>query len=373
MAGRGRGERVVNPIPRRLVRRRISRAETAAGVVILVVLATVAVWIHRQGRAFDPASRDISFQTLQRSSVADTLYRTPIKRWADPTREGAGPGQPDLGLFPPALLEGGWSLDGRVETYDPENLYVKIDGAAEQYLAFGFRELFYVTLAREGQFLTLELYDQGRMAHALGVFARQRDETRKVLSAEGVHYVPTTVGAIGIRDRYFFKLAADRPSESVVAKTQQVLRLIAGLPAGNGGGGARDDELSMDLLSVGLGIPFERIAFQKENVFQYDFLEEFWFGVPESGRDLRVFLHGEVDASAAGALLTRLVEEQSGEYEILERGEHHALLRHEFLGSFFAAGTRGRMLYGLEHAQDEATARAWIRRLEEVIGEKARR
>ncbi|MDQ7006601.1 MAG: hypothetical protein Q9Q40_05175 [Acidobacteriota bacterium] len=366
VVSRDQSQRVFNPIPRRLLRRRITRAEAMAGGLTLLALLVFGAWILTRAEAYDPAERDIAFETLQQGSVADTLYRRPVRRWVDPGTPAAP--TVDLGPFPPSLLEGGWTLDGRVETYTPENLYVKINGAAEQYLAFDFRRLTYLTLARGPLFLTIELYDQGRPAHALGLFARQRNADAPVLSEQGVHYTRTSVGALGMRGGLFFRIAASAPGPLVEAKTRQVLRLLAEVDRS----GQEPDGKIVEFFTGRLGLPFEAVSYQKENVFQYDFLEDFWFasGLEKlgAGRDARIFVHQARDAGRAEALYRRLVAEQLAEYEPIEQAGEDILLRHRYLGTVFALARDGARLYGVEHAADRAVARALLARMQEAAG-----
>ncbi len=364
MASAKQSQRVFNPIPRRLVRRRITRAEVLSGSLVLLVLLAIGGWIRSRAEAYDPADRDIAFETLQRSSVVDTLYRRPLQYWREPGTESAA--VPDLGPFPQDLLAGGWQLDGRVETYTPENLYVKINGAAEQFLAFDFEALTYLTLVRGPIFLTIELYDQARPANALGLFARLRNPEARVLSSGGVHYTPTSVGALGMRGAIFFRIVGSAQRPEVEQKTRQIIGLLAEMARPT----AAVDEV--ELFTEGLGLPFESVAYQKENVFQYDFLEDFWFASgldsPGAGPDARVFFHRAASPARARDLYRRLLDEQLVEYEQVEARQAGVLLRHRYLGTYFALARDGARLYGAEHVADPAAARALLKRMKEVSG-----
>lgn len=362
MAARSHGERVLNPQRRRIFRRRISPWENASAAALVGAVLLAALWVLLQRDNYDPSERDISLEALQAGSIADDLYHTPLKTWIEPGRVPAGNSGPDLGIFPSSLLEGGWSLRGRVETYDPDNLYEKINGAAEQYLSFGFQRLHYLTLEEEGRSLILELYDQTRFRNALGIFAAQRDASRKVLGEGTLYYYPTSVGAVGIHGNYLFKIAGSEASAPMTDKTEQLLEVVAALPTSPGGGSE-----VFTLMTGPLGIPFESVAYQKQDVFQYDFLGDVWFGSPAGAGEARYFVHRAGSVEEASSLYGQLAEEQAYEYAVVEEDEGGALFRHEFLETFFAARHAGSWLYGVDGAGDRATAERLLSRLDEAL------
>jgi hypothetical protein len=361
LARKRTGERVFRTLKPKLMRKRIPPVETAFGAGFLVLLVLVALWVLSRRDAFDPTERDISFETLQAASVEDTLYRRPLQRWVESGTAGGAVASPELGVFPDGLLAGGWELDGRVENYDPDNVYEKINGAAEQYLAFGFRALHYATLAREGSFLTVELYDQGEFRNALGIFAAQRDTSRRIREEGDVYYYPTAVGAVGGYANYYFKIAGDRASEAVTEKARQIVAMVSQLPAVGAAAPA-----PYAILTDDLGFDLGAIAYQRADVFQYDFLGDFWFADVGEGSDARYFIHEASDAEEARALFARLVEEQMYDYAVLERDDDGALLEHEYLKTVFAVRRRGRVIFGVEGAESRERALALIRPLDEV-------
>ena len=63
----------------------------------------------------------------------------------------------------------------------------------------------------------------------------------------------------------------------------------------------------------------------------------------------------------------RLLEEQLFEYALLERDEESALLRHEYLETVFGLRRIGRLLVGVEGAENRERALDCLGRLGEVI------
>jgi len=69
-----------------------------------------------------------------------------------------------------------WKLIEAPKTYLPESLFEYIDGAAESYLSYDFRELLVAQFQKPGTeaTLTLEVYDMGDVTNAFGIFGAER-------------------------------------------------------------------------------------------------------------------------------------------------------------------------------------------------------
>lgn len=77
--------------------------------------------------------------------------------------------------FPPEV--GGWKWDGKKTHYNPRTLFDYINGAAELYLAYGFRNLAVRRFEKPGQPpIIAELYEMGSSEDAYGVFSFERQE-----------------------------------------------------------------------------------------------------------------------------------------------------------------------------------------------------
>jgi hypothetical protein len=359
-------ERTFNRRRRQLFRRRISGAE------VLAALLGAVGWVAAQRDAYDPAERDLSFAVLQAQSMEDRLYRRPLVAWVEP---GSGPAgaavpAPRLGAFPPAIVADGWRVSTRLQEFGPDNLYEKINGAAEQYLRFGFQRLHYVGLRREGgvEELSIELYDQGDFAGGLGIFSAQRDPTRPLRREGALTYYETAVGAIGVMGRWFFKVAGSTESPALQAKTRQLVAALATLPVAEG-----EVPYGYRVLTERLGLPFGAVAYQSANAFQFAFAQDFWFGTigdstgghqPASGR---FFLHRAAGPAEAAELYERLLTEQRFDYDVLVEDEERAVLRHRFLKNHFALALAGPVVYGVENVMARADVEPALRRLEQAL------
>ena len=358
--------RIFTPHKRRLLRRRFTLAETLFGAGFLLAVAGATAWIAAQADHFDPADRDISFEVLKEQSVDQELFTPPLRRWVEPGSAASASGLPELGSFPTALLDDGWQLDGRVESYDASNLYEKIDGAADQFLGFGFRRLDYVTVSRGSDFLNAEIYDQGEFQNALGLFSAQRPAGREVKSAGELYYYATPVGIIGGYRNLYFKIAGSSGAPSVLGKAEAILALIPRLPSS-----VASPPRPFLILTGDLGIPFNALQYQKSDVFAYDFLSDVWFGTVAA--DARFFIHEARNAASAAELYEKLGDEQKNEYALIQEGEDTLLLEHRFLKTFFAMRRSGPFLLGIEGAPTRESARDALGRLGKAVSLEGRR
>jgi hypothetical protein len=91
-------------------------------------------------------------------------------------RPAVGQESTDLSkLLPAAGAIPGWKTDGEPLLYTPENLWEYIDGSAENFLSFDFRQVIaqdYVSAADRG--LKVEIYEHGSPLMAYGIYAQMR-------------------------------------------------------------------------------------------------------------------------------------------------------------------------------------------------------
>lgn len=341
-------EKIFNDRKRKIFRNRIPKSEAIFGAGFLAFTAGMGAWFVGQANQYDPSERDITMTLMEEGSVKDELYRTPLQRWEDPSIQSAsfGPAQPQLGVFPAPILDGGWQPSTRLQEFNADTLFEKINGAAPQYINFGFQKLHFVGIEQPGTDLeiNLELYDMGAFENAMGIFSAQRDASAEVLTKGPVYYYATSVGALGIVGPYYFKLTGTDTSPVITEKSAEMLGALASLTSG------KDMPKGYDLFANMLGIPFSRIAFEKSSVFQFDFAHDFWFAQPEEGSDERYFVHEAETPEAAAALLDQLVAEQSFEFDLVSREDTRVVLKHKFLDTYMTIYRSDNVLYGVEGA-----------------------
>jgi len=75
------------------------------------------------------------------------------------------------------LAPEGWELYDEVLRFTAENLYEKINGRAEFYLAYDMVDMTFAGYENsndDGQFIDISVYDMGTSTHAFGVFSTER-------------------------------------------------------------------------------------------------------------------------------------------------------------------------------------------------------
>ncbi len=103
----------------------------------------------------------------------------------------------------------GWDAPDQEYRYGPDNLWEYINGAAELYLTYNFRELAVRDLERGDQYATLSVYDMGHPMSAFGIFERESPADREILDEPGAGAIlqPPYQGLM-YKDRFYVKVEA---------------------------------------------------------------------------------------------------------------------------------------------------------------------
>jgi hypothetical protein len=343
--------RLFTPKRRRINRTYVSGYEVVSGVLILLVLTAIVLWAVARKNHYDPARQDVSLEALEQVSASIVLYQRPFKPWqlggnANATQDI------DLGVFPGSVVSEKWRPKTRVKTFDPENLYVKINGEAERFLRHGFKQLSYLVLQSDNQIeeISIELYNQESIAGSSGIFAEHRSPESQVEQQGPNTFFATSIGLIGRKDQFFYRISGNRSSESISKKSRQLVQSFSELPEPESA-----VAFGYQLLQE-LSIKQADIRHQAVNVFQYDFAEDFWFGKPDTTTQAEVFIHQAQSPESALQLFTRILEEHQYEYQILRETENLALLQHNFLKSYFIIATQGSFIFGADKTADQETS-----------------
>ncbi len=343
-------DRVFNPKKRRLLRKQIPLRENVAACILLGVLGWIVLWVVAQRTNYNPEDRDILPEHLLQSSGQETLYALPLKTWVEPGTESASTTL-NLGIFPETVVDQEWMVESRLKQFTPDNLFEKINGEAEKFLRQGFQTLHYLVLRSnaDGAELAIELYDQGDMGGSMGIFSDHVSGDSLIEQNGPVVFFRTPIGAIGRKGQYFFRIAGDRENENIRQKSVGLVQTFALLPESN-------EEVSEEfrILNRGLEIPPELITFQSQNVFQFDFAKDFWFGQLDPEKPVRAFVYQAASDEEAGQLFDNILEEQGYDYEIIRKSESGVIMRHNFLKTYFVMSSEGPFLFGIENLPEEA-------------------
>jgi hypothetical protein len=92
------------------------------------------------------------------------------------TKSSSGDGTESL--LPRSDTLTGWTMTESPKKYSSDNLYEYIDGEAEMYLAYGFKQLVTAVYASSGgqdsPSITVDIYDMGSLIDAFGVYSSYR-------------------------------------------------------------------------------------------------------------------------------------------------------------------------------------------------------
>ena len=99
----------------------------------------------------------------------------------------AAPRPPEIAARTLLPAPAGWALRGNAGNYTPDDLYEYIDGAAENFLAYGFQELAVATYEKQGGEVTVEVYRHSDDDAAFGIYASERPRGGEIqtIGAEG--------------------------------------------------------------------------------------------------------------------------------------------------------------------------------------------
>ena len=114
-------------------------------------------------------------------------------------------------------------------------------------------------------------------------------------------------------------------------------------------------------------VPFERIIYERQDVFQFDFARDFWFARPDARADLRCYVHEAASEGDARQLFDRLYEENLYDHTRMNEAPQGVVLKHNFLGTFLALNRNGSYIFGVDNAPDEKVLKQHLNSLAEAL------
>ncbi len=100
----------------------------------------------------------------------------------------------------------GWKPVSEVMTYNPENLYEYINGAADQFLDYGFRLLHSRDLSQNDLTITVDIYDLGSQLNAFGMYKTERPLYQEGLSIGTEAIISPPYQCLLLKDVYYVKV-----------------------------------------------------------------------------------------------------------------------------------------------------------------------
>ncbi len=257
-------------------------------------------------------------------------------------------------LFPKL---GGWQRDLEIQTYTPENLFEAINGAADLFLAYGFKELQAAEYRdRRKASVFVEIYAHGNPLQAFGIYSQERSPRAQYFAAGAQAYLDGDAGFAGLlKGSHYVRIFGqnlgpekDEILREFVLKTAEILPGEAKLPELLGvfpnEGKLENSELYID-----------------RNVLGYAFLKAGFTAEYEvKGHKFRLFILDGQDRAGARAMVSeylaglgqKLKDVPSGTLKLND--PNHGLLELSRRGRYVAGvlnltdqELRGRLLHAL--------------------------
>ncbi len=121
----------------------------------------------------------------------------------------------------------GWSLDSNVETFDPNNLYERINGAAEGFLLYNFKELTAFVYNKinggDDEYITIQVYRHATPNDAFGVYAAERPSESNFSNIGAEGYQEGSMLNFFV-DCLYVKMESPASSDEVTKTIEQIAR-----------------------------------------------------------------------------------------------------------------------------------------------------
>jgi Family of unknown function (DUF6599) len=114
-----------------------------------------------------------------------------------------------ISMLPVKNILKGWSLNGTVKQFTPQNLWEHVNGAAEQYIQYGFETLSVACYKKNNGAVevSVELYTMKDPINGYGIYALERPENATKSDVEAMAY--TEGSALNAwKGKYYLKLLA---------------------------------------------------------------------------------------------------------------------------------------------------------------------
>jgi hypothetical protein len=349
-------------------RRRYSLTEVRWGWVVLATLLLIAGWVAWKGAHPDPSLFSDGAALLKPAEpVAVPVAASPAPSAAAPAAAAptSVPAAPaDRGPLPANLAGAGWTED-KVATFDEENLYVKIDGRADYFRAFGFTRLYSVLLIRDGDPATtidVEMYDLRRPPNALGAYGGERPQNAKVeVTAGGLHHFDRNALFMA-RGRYYIRVLGSDETPLITAKlhalADQLIAQVATAPL----------PWAYGVVLGQMGLGADRMTYFAKNAFSLGFADDVWSVRPlGKDHDLELFLSARKDVADARALVGKLQKSFAELGSSAGKRKGVTLVKDQFLGLFSAATNQDRFVLGVRGAESGDVAIAQLDKLKAAL------
>lgn len=100
----------------------------------------------------------------------------------------------------------GWENSSDVLQFHPGNLWEDINGAADQFLDYGFEELLTTELSADSIIVSVEIYNMGLPLNAFGIYVTERPEESNPVKIGTEAIISLPAQCLLLKDRYYVKV-----------------------------------------------------------------------------------------------------------------------------------------------------------------------
>jgi hypothetical protein len=363
----------------RSFRRTYKVSEVYWGAGTGAVLLGLVGWVTWKGAHPDPSLFDMS-AALEGNPAPDNLgvdstERRASERMGAPRASAEAPVSAsaekaaERGPLPPGLGAGAYR-EGKLGAFSADDMYVKINGRAGYFQAFGAKSLHTLTL--EGpdsdgatSSVDIEAYDLAESRNAIGAYNGERPPDVASTVEQGSTFHLDRNAAFLARGRYYIRFIGSDESASVVAELRRLLDVFRSAIPG--------EELpwGFALFVDQLKLPASAVTYVKNNAFSFGFARDVYkasLSPAASQEDMEAFVVALADAEAAQAMAAQYSEGFASMGKAAGQGPGGAKwAEDEFLATFSGASAIERWVVGVRGAPSLARAKAELERLRQGV------
>ena len=262
----------------------------------------------------------------------------------------------------------GWTLTEPPSTYLPGTLFEYIDGAAENYLSYGFRELAVGNYKdmQSGASLTVEIYDMGDETRAFGIYSSERYPESRFLEIGSQGYIEE--GALNfIAGSYYVKLLCFDCGEH----SEKILTKVAGEVEKKVPFKGMLPPLLQLFPKEGLIVNSERFVLQ--NVLGYGFFHHGYIATYSvEGQEFELLIIQATSPQEAESMMKRYMDGQRESGQPVDQASPGFHIRDRYSGHLYIAPS-GKLILGVMRIKDgmESLGQKYLKLLMEETQKQA--
>lgn len=267
----------------------------------------------------------------------------------------------------PTIEGGAWLGPTQVATFDPTNLWEKINGRAEAYLAYDFRKMTFGTYrsaAKSTDIVDAFVYEMGDATKAFGIYQSERPSNATSAKVGGDGYASAS-GLFFSKGKAYVQIIGGESSALTAEQYLQIGQAIAAGIADEGGQQWADKMLPADGRVEG------SLEFLTEDVFSLDFMHDVFSARYRDGETETVlFIHQAADSKAAAELFAKYADSvvtMGGKVLSREENEQGGYAEGDIVGEFDIIFWKGRYFGGANAAPDLEIGRRRVQFLRDAV------